>query len=193
MSEYDPAESTDLPATAPAVSPGPLEEHHRLRHEADAEFSAFYRKTIRSLVAFLINQGAAIHVAADIAQDTMTTAYRRWGDLRTPKAWAYKAASRAMIRKIAAVEEDPVGDVPEPTSLLARPDAIAEWEARHDMLPLLRSLPPRQRQVLAWTMAGFTPGDIADELGLPADTVRANLMKARRAAVAYLGTREEEQ
>ncbi|WP_274916040.1 RNA polymerase sigma factor [Streptomyces sp. WZ-12] len=192
MSDYDPEEGANSSATAPVISHGPSKEHHQLRHESDAEFSAFYRETIRPLAAFLINQGATVHVAADIAQDTMTTAYRRWNDLRTPKAWAYKVASRALIRKIAAVEEDLVDDLPEPTSLLTRPDAIAEWEARHDALPLLRSLPPRQRQILAWTMAGFTPGDIANELDLPADTVRANLKKARRAAVAYLGVREEE-
>ncbi|MFF4402264.1 sigma factor-like helix-turn-helix DNA-binding protein [Streptomyces sp. NPDC001480] len=82
---------------------------------------------------------------------------------------------------------------PEPTSLLARPDAIAEWETRHDALPLLRRLPPRQRQVLSWTLAGFTPTDIADHLGLSAETVRANLKKARRTAAAYLKGREEEQ
>jgi DNA-directed RNA polymerase specialized sigma24 family protein len=76
--------------------------------------------------------------------------------------------------------------------LLARPDAIEEWETRHDTLPMLRSLPPRQRQVLAWSLAGFTPGDIAEHLDLPADTVRANLRKARRAAAAYLKAREEE-
>jgi DNA-directed RNA polymerase specialized sigma24 family protein len=102
-------------------------------------------------------------------------------------------ASRALVRTITAVEEDLVEQVPEPTSLLARPDAIAEWEGRYDALPLLKSLPPRQRQVLAWTLAGYTPSDIADQLGLPAETVRGNLAKARRAAAAYLKAREEEQ
>ncbi|WP_257004386.1 RNA polymerase sigma factor [Streptomyces sp. SA15] len=97
------------------------------------------------------------------------------------------------MRKFAAVEKEPVEEVPEPTSLLARPDAIGEWETRHDALPMLRSLPPRQRQVLAWTLAGFTPSDIAEHLGLPVDNVRANLRKARRVAAAYLKAREEEQ
>ncbi|ATZ23750.1 RNA polymerase sigma factor [Streptomyces lavendulae] len=193
MNDHDPLDRTDLPMTAPpADAHGALEERRLLRQVTDAEFSAFYRATVRPLVAFLINQGAGVHTASDIAQETMTTAYRRWNDLHAPKAWAYKVASRALVRRIAGVEEDPVGEVPEPTSLLARPDAIAEWEARHRVLPLLRSLPPRQRQVLAWTLAGFTPGDIADQLGLPNETVRANLRKARRAAAAYLETREEE-
>ncbi|MEW1548299.1 sigma factor-like helix-turn-helix DNA-binding protein [Streptomyces tsukubensis] len=86
-----------------------------------------------------------------------------------------------------------MGDLPEPSSLLPRPDAIAEWEARYDVLPLLQSLPMKQRQVMAWTLAGFTPADIADQLGEPAANVRANLRLARRAAAAYLTAREEEQ
>uniref|UniRef100_UPI003F499906 RNA polymerase sigma factor n=1 Tax=Streptomyces chartreusis TaxID=1969 RepID=UPI003F499906 len=186
MSENTPADGGDGPAIEPVT-------RHRVRNEADEEFSAFYRSTIRPLVAFLINQGAAVHVAADIAQDTMTSAYRRWSELHTPRPWAYKVASRALVRKFATIDEEPVEEIPEPTSLLARPDAIGEWETRHDALPLLRSLPPRQRQVLAWTLAGFTPADIAEHLALPGDTVRANLRKARRAAAAYLKAREEEQ
>lgn len=62
-----------------------------------------------------------MQAAADIAQDTMLNAYRCWADITHPKAWVHTAASRALIRKIASAEE-PVEDVPGPTSLLARPD-----------------------------------------------------------------------
>ncbi|WRZ96455.1 sigma-70 family RNA polymerase sigma factor (plasmid) [Streptomyces sp. NBC_01007] len=144
------------------------------------------------MTGFLINHGASVQMAADIAQEVMTDAYRNWERITHPKAWVHKAASRALVRSVASVEE-PVDDVPEPTSLVPRPDAIAEWEARHDALPLLRSLPMKQRQVMAWTLAGFTPTDIADHLGLSAENVRANLKKARRAAAVYLKAREEEQ
>ncbi|MFC1418928.1 RNA polymerase sigma factor [Streptacidiphilus cavernicola] len=144
-------------------------------------------------MGFLVNQNASLPLAADIAQDTMAKAYQHWGGLRDPRAWVHTVASRALVRSAASVEEQLVERVPEPTSLLARPDAIAEWEARYDVLPLLRSLPPRQRQVLAWALAGFTPGDTAEQLQLPVQTVRGNLAKARRAATAYLKQKEEEQ
>ncbi|MEV5527744.1 sigma-70 family RNA polymerase sigma factor [Streptomyces prunicolor] len=194
MSTHDPADSVDRPTAEPVSPgpPGPPDQHHRARQQTDNEFSAFYRENIRPLVGFLINHGAAVHVAADIAQEIMTDAYRNWERITYPKAWVHKAASRALVRKVASAEE-PVDEVPEPSSLVPRPDAIAEWEARHDALPLLRSLPIKQGQVMAWTLAGFTPTDIADHLGQRAENVRANLKNARRTAADYLKAREGEQ
>ncbi|MEU4180406.1 sigma-70 family RNA polymerase sigma factor [Streptomyces sp. NPDC026589] len=191
MSTQDPAEGADRSAAVPAP-PTPFDRGDLDRLRTDAEFASFYRDVLSSLVGFLINQGACVRDAADIAQESMTDAYRCWGDIEYPKAWVHKAASRALVRKVAQIEEL-VEDVPEPTSLLPRPDAIAEWEVRHDALLILRGLPPRQRQVMAWTLNGFTPTDIAHHLGLSAETVRANLKKARRAAVARIKEREEGQ
>ncbi|RLU86229.1 RNA polymerase subunit sigma-70 [Streptomyces griseocarneus] len=191
MSSHDPTDGTDRSTTVPTPS-CPPGQSHRARPQADEEFSAFYRENIRPVTGFLINHGASVHLAADIAQETMTDAYRNWDRITHPKAWVHKAASRALVRKVASVE-DPVDDVPEPTSLVPRPDAIAEWEAQHDALDLIRSLPAKQRQVMAWTLAGFTPTDIANHLGMPTENVRANLKKARRTSATYLKAREEEQ
>ncbi|MEV8248414.1 RNA polymerase sigma factor [Streptomyces rochei] len=192
MSIHEPGDGLDYPAVAPATrdQPGP---RHDLRQAKDEAFSAFYRATVRSLVGFLVNQGASVHVAADIAQDTMLSAYERWDTIDQPRAWVHTVASRALLRRVASCEEQPVEQVPQPTSLLADPDAIATWEARHDLLPLLRSLPPRQRQVLAWALSGFTPGDIAEQLGMSDDAVRASLYKARRAVAEAIKEREEGQ
>jgi DNA-directed RNA polymerase specialized sigma24 family protein len=57
----------------------------------------------------------------------------------------------------------------------------------------MRLLPPRQRQVLAWTFDGFKPSEIAAELGLKPEVVRANLKKARHAIVAHLDRAGEEE
>src|SRR5690606_29875874 len=91
-----------------------------------------------------------------------------------------------LIRAITEVREEPAEQVPEPTPLLPHPDAAMDWELRHDLLPLLRTLPPRQRQVLAWTLSGFTPAEIAAELRMTSNAVSASLKKARRAATRYL-------
>ncbi|KIF79136.1 hypothetical protein QR77_24920 [Streptomyces sp. 150FB] len=159
----------------------------------DEEFSSFYRATVPELIGFLINNGASLPVAADLAQDTMIKAYQRWTEIGHPRAWAHTVASRALGRRIADVREQPVDHVPEPTSLLPDPGAAAEWEVRHDVRPLLDSLPPRQRQIMAWTLNGWTPSEIADELSMNPEAVRASLKKARRAAAAYYREREGER
>ncbi|MBT2225658.1 hypothetical protein KLK06_07315 [Nonomuraea sp. NEAU-A123] len=51
---------------------------------------------------------------------------------------------------------------------------------------MLRGLPHRQRQVLAWTFSGYTPAEIADQLGMTPNAVSASLKKARRAAIKHL-------
>ncbi|MBO3752836.1 hypothetical protein J5X84_42880 [Streptosporangiaceae bacterium NEAU-GS5] len=73
MSEHDPP---DFPApTATGSVRGALGEPRALgaaRAELDAEFSSFYRATIRPLVGFLLNHGATLPLAADIAQEVMS-------------------------------------------------------------------------------------------------------------------------
>ena len=54
---------------------------------------------------------------------------------------------------------------------------------------MLDLLPLRQRQVMAWTLDGYTPAQIADELQITAEAARSSLKKARRTLATYL--REE--
>jgi RNA polymerase sigma-70 factor (ECF subfamily) len=162
-----------------AASPTPTSTAH------DAAFSRFYRSFIATLVSFLRWQGVPLREAADIAQETMIEAYRSWATIRSPQAWARRVAARMWARRVADVAEDPVADVPEQaTSLLAITDVVA-WEQRHDVLQVLDALPPRQRQVLAWAVDGYTPAEIADELKMSPDAVRASLRKARRALATH--------
>jgi RNA polymerase sigma factor (sigma-70 family) len=168
-------------AAPPPAQPGP-----------GAAFSAFYRQFVPTLVAFLVWQGARPPDATDIAQDTMIKAYQRWSEIHQPQSWTRRVASRALVRRIASVE-DFVDDPPEHSSLLPTLTSVEAWEQRHEVLRLLDRLPPRQRQVLAWALDGYTPAEIADELEITPEAVRANLMKARRALAEYLGTTEDER
>lgn len=191
MSDHDPVERPDPLAAPPTTASADAAARERRRLATDEAFSDFYRGTIKPLVGFLVNNGASVAAAADIAQETMIKLYRSWHEIDHPKAWVHTVASRAWARKVADVREQPLEAVPEPTSLLPGPDAVAEWEVRHETLRVLRLLPPRQRQVLAWSLNDFTPAEIADELGITAEAVRSNLKKARRAAAQHLRDREE--
>ncbi|MGW7071877.1 RNA polymerase sigma factor [Streptomyces sp. NPDC054855] len=156
------------------------------RTRVNDEFSTFYRATLRPLVQFLINQGAPVHLAADIAQETLSKAYSRWTEVDHPRGWVHKVASRALIRHMSRTVEDPTGDVPEASPLVPHPDALSEWESKHSILRILQNLPPRQRQVLAWTFSGYTPTEIAAEIDLTPAAVRSNLKKARRTALQQI-------
>ena len=186
----------ELPADGPAV-PG----HPRSQQEVapgpvptvDAAFSAFYRRFVPTLVGFLVWQGARLPDAADLAQVTMSEAYRYWSTIREPEAWARRVASRALARHIARVEENSAGEIPEHSSLLRSLTNVLAWEQQHEVLRLLDLLPPRQRQVMAWTLEGYTPAEIAKELKIESDAVRSSLSKARKTLAQHLGKTGDER
>jgi RNA polymerase sigma-70 factor (ECF subfamily) len=127
----------------------------------EEEFAAFYREHFGRLAAYLIYQGAPVAVAADLAQDAMITAYRRWPDVTSPRAYVYTVAGRALVRRAMDTPELPAGEVPEPSSVLPRPGEADQWLQQQQVLSVLRALPPRQRQVLALTLDGWSAAEIA--------------------------------
>lgn len=152
---------------------------------SDREFAAFYREVVKPLVGFLVVQGATLADAADIAQDSMAKAYRDWARLEQPRAWVYRVAARALVRRLADNRERLVEEVPEPTPLLRATD-IERWEQRHDIVCSIAQLPPRQRQIMAWTLSDYRPAEIAAELGLESAVVRQSLFIARRTLASRL-------
>jgi RNA polymerase sigma factor (sigma-70 family) len=157
----------------------------------ELEFARFYRDHINRLVAYLVYQGAAAHLAADIAQDAMVSVFRRWPEIKSPRGYAWTVAYRAFIRHALNDPEQPAGEVPEPAALLPRPAEAEAWLQEQHTIHVLQALPRRQRQVLALTVDGWTPAEIAELLGLAPAAVRSNLKKARRNADKHRRTREE--
>ncbi|MEX5637514.1 sigma-70 family RNA polymerase sigma factor [Parafrankia sp. FMc2] len=179
-SRPDPPEPVSAPRIAPARASGPSAD-------TVAAFSGFYRRFVPTLVGFLIWQGVRQADAVEIAQDTMAAAFQSWRTIDHPEAWTRRVASRAYARRIAALAEDPVAEVPEARSpLLGNPGDLAAVIGRHEVLRLLELLPPRQRQVMAWTVDGFAPSEIAQELKMEPEAVRSSLYKARRTLAGHV-------
>lgn len=173
MSERERSETA-----TPALTGSDTRKSDARRNE---KFVAFYRATFRELVAFLLLHGASLADAADIVQDTMTAAYRCWYRIEYPRAWAYRVAGRALIhRSLDSHHETLVGQPPEPNPVL-RTTEHDHWEQHQDIITELATLPPRQRQIMAWAQSGYTPAEIAAELDLAPGTVRQNLALARKA------------
>ncbi len=188
------ADTPSSPLADPAVCEPPATSSvtDGKNHDRTDEFSSFYLEHFRRLVAYLIYQGATTHLAADLAQETMTTAYRRWPEITSPKAYVYTVAGRAFIRHSLKTPEVPAGDALEPTTVLPRPDAAEAWVQAQQITQVLRALPSRQRQVLALTIYGWSPAEIAGLLDIAPSAVRSNLMKARRGADEHRRRIEEE-
>jgi RNA polymerase sigma factor (sigma-70 family) len=154
------------------------------------EFEPFYRATALVLVRFLVLQGARPADAADIAHDTLCSAYARWLTLTHPRAWCFTVASRAWIRHAIHHRPEELTEDPSPPSPLLAVAPTDAWHIRHDVVTALALLPPRQRQVMAWTLSGYTPAEIATELHLSHSAVRANLRLARHTLTQHLTTGE---
>ncbi len=90
-------------------------------------------------------------------------------------------ASREYCRRIAACQDEPTAETP--VHLLgpgmAADEATLLGPGQARVLELLRLLPPRQRQVMAWYYDGYAPAEIAAFLGIDPGAVRASLHKAR--------------
>lgn len=158
---------------------------------ATAEFIAFYKDSVPRLVAFLRWQGASVPNATDCVQETMILIYQRWSTIDYPHAWCRRTASRLYVRQLARLEE-PIADAEVAGSPLLPMDMdLKSFEQRHHVLHLLAQLPPRQRQVMAWTYDGCTPTEIAKELMMNPEAVRSSLKKAR-ATLRKLLQRDEE-
>lgn len=153
--------------------------------DGEQGFACFYHEQFGRLAAYLAYQGAPAHLAAELAQDAMITAYRRWDAITSPRAYVYTVAYRAFIRHALDKAELPVAEVPEPSAVLPHPEEAEAWLQEQQVIEVLRALPPRQGQVLALTLDGWPPAEIADLLGMDPSAVRSSLMKARRNANAY--------
>ncbi|MEV6489829.1 RNA polymerase sigma factor [Actinoplanes sp. NPDC051633] len=158
----------------------------------DAQFRTFYLSTTPRLVRFLLWQGADLNTAADVAQETMRRAHRDWLYLSDPAAWVRVVAARELIRlQLKSERETLFAEVPESTVL--PPDITCLSDEREAVLGLLRRLPPRQRQVMAWTIDGYGPQEIAKILDITEEATRSNLYKARSALTSFLRVQREEE
>lgn len=157
--------------------------------EAELSFPDFYRSGTPGLVAFVMWLGAGAEEAADVAQEAMTRAWQNWElPIEHPNAWVRTVASREYRRRIKARRTEPTAEIP---GHLLRPGMAADEAAmpgpeQARVLEVLRLLPYRQRQVMAWTYDGYTPAEIATILGLDFGAVRASLHKARKTLKQHL-------
>ncbi|MEV6646595.1 sigma-70 family RNA polymerase sigma factor [Amycolatopsis sp. NPDC051371] len=140
----------------------------------DDDFDAFFRADFPQLVAFLCKAGFEAELARDIAAEAMLHALEAWPTLEDPRAWVRRVAGRLLdAAGDARTDWTQAEDAADDEKLAALVDQHA------GLIDLLASLPGQQRLVLAWSLDGFTPTQIATALRIAPATVRSNLRHVR--------------
>jgi len=156
------------------------------------EFAEFFRAEHRKLIRFVMTMGADSDQAAEIAQETFFKALQCWKSIRSPRAWIRRVAAneftaaRQVARRETPQETLPDAQVPVSTAL-----AVELSEEGRRVMAALDTLPPRQREVMAWIIDGFGAAEIARELGVSPESVRQNHAKARKNLSRFYGRREK--
>ncbi|MEU4531429.1 RNA polymerase sigma factor [Micromonospora ureilytica] len=148
------------------------------------DFAAYYRDDFTRLIRFLIRKGASFSEAEDVAQEAMECALLKWPTIEHPPAWVRRTASFIFIRirrksrreRVWWLRNGPQDDATE---------QIFDIEAQH-FHRMVKELPTKQRDVMAWTAEGYTPTEIASVTGQDPGTVRSHLRHARRALIRKL-------
>jgi RNA polymerase sigma factor (sigma-70 family) len=153
------------------------------------DFSACYAKEMPGLIWFVMGLGADAHSAADAAQSAFAEAFGAWDSIQHPAAWLRRVAGRLFYRQL-ATRETLVEEVPDQRGPLSGASEMELRDEARAVLAALADLPPKQRQVMAWSIDGFTPGEIADHLRVDSASVRQNLAKARKHLKEQLGMSE---
>ncbi len=144
------------------------------------DFDAFFTDDFPKLTALLITMGHGSGIAQECAAEAMYKAHERWADLDRPRAWVRKVAIRDALKQ-AVRDAEGTRRAAEGgwADFATSPDPARIVEARQQRQELLKGLPDRQREVMALTLDGFEPTEIADILALSPETVRSNLRHAR--------------
>ncbi len=137
--------------------------------------------------------GAALRVvrnpvlAQDLAQETFVRAYRALPDFRGDsqvRSWLYRIASNLSLNAVQRRREYPSDAMPEsPARRSDNPGRQTELSALRDALAdAVDQLPEDLKNALVLReYEGLSYQEIADQTGLPLNTVRTRILRARRA------------
>ncbi|MFE2498801.1 RNA polymerase sigma factor [Streptomyces scopuliridis] len=150
------------------------------------DFALFYSEHLAMLTRFVMRLGASPYEAAEAAHVAFVEAFPKWSQITTPRAWLRTVAARAFLRQT-GLRDQPTGTVPDQPGGECPLAAVVLKDEEQRVYAALGMLPPRQRQVMAWHLDGFSHSEISDQLGITVEAVRQNYARARAALKRALG------
>jgi RNA polymerase sigma-70 factor (ECF subfamily) len=132
----------------------------------------------RNLIRYLVRGDAEVD---DMAQEALIAVLKGLPSYRgdgTFRSWSDRVVVRATFAALRKRRADDARHAAETPELLPVDDtpAVAEYLSRRDLARILDELPPEQRHALVLHHAlGMSVPEIADEVGVPVETVRSRL------------------
>jgi RNA polymerase sigma-70 factor (sigma-E family) len=161
-----------------------------------AEFTSFVRTHWSQLMTIAVAVSGSRHEAEDLVQTALANCYGRWPKLREGDALAYlrRCIANAHISRWRRHRgaELIVGELPDAG---ATDRGVVAIDDRQLLVPLLRTLPHRQRAVLVLRyLCDLSDDDVAATLATSTGTVRSQAARglaSLRRRVRETGTDEE--
>lgn len=138
----------------------------------DVEFEARYDEMLRFAYRAAYRLLGQRVIAEDVAAEARARAYARWGSVAGhADAWVITVATNLALD----IGRRHARSAPSRWQLVEETASDPQTEVRLDLQQALRSLPRRQREVLALRYLGdFTQQATADALGLDVGTVKSH-------------------
>jgi RNA polymerase sigma factor (sigma-70 family) len=150
------------------------------------DFVMFYSEHLAILTRFVMRLGASPYEAAEAAHVAFVEAFPKWSQITSPRAWLRTVAARAYLRQT-RLRDQPTDTIPDQPGGKCPLEAVVLKDEEQHVYAALGTLPPRQRQVMAWHLDGFSHTEISDELGITVEAVRQNYARARASLKRALG------
>lgn len=170
----------------------------RLKDGQAAAFEAVYEAFRPRLFSFLVRLSRRRDVAEDLLEETWLRLVARAGDLRDDTClgpWLFTVARNlhASWRRSRALEAERTAGLtpswPEPARGESPFEAAARSETERKVEESLARLPLRDREVLLLVGGeGLTPAAAAEVCGVPPETLRKRLQRARERLAKEMGT-----
>lgn len=163
------------------------------RRGDEAAFGELVERSRKRLFAVCVRITGDEHSARDAAQNALLDAWRaldRFEGRASFSTWLCQIGSRAALAVVRKRRAHPVAEVPEPIG----PFSAALDESVSSVSAVrwaLEKLPPDFRQALVLREYGdLSYQEIADEQGIPIETVKSRINRARRAVAHVLEAAE---
>ena len=163
--------------------------------EADPTLGRILREHAAMAHRLAASHEANPDLARDLAQEILVAVWRAWPAFRqecSERTYVARIAHYRIVTHISrAVRQPALVELDEnlPASAPTPEELAIQRDDRQRLTALVRTLPIAYREVAILLLEGFTPGEVADTLGITANAVAIRGTRAREMLRALFGAR----